>query len=164
MNQLQNDFDHNTLEAMMERYRAELLRYQRATPPGKPTLEQNLHTVSAYADISEEAAPESDPGTDGGQSPTDLSLDCRPAAADLPPDGDIWQQPSVPVMESEPEPPQIFREDMPPVISPQPETPAFCCHTEFEKCIGGFGSFRPYERLGNISSAPFCRYPASRPM
>ncbi len=37
-----NDFDHASLEAMMERYRAELLRYQRATPPGKPTLSQNL--------------------------------------------------------------------------------------------------------------------------
>lgn len=39
-----NDFDHASLEAMMERYRAELLRYQRATPPGKPTLAQNLET------------------------------------------------------------------------------------------------------------------------
>ena len=37
-----NDFDHTSLEAMMERYRAELLRYQRATPPGKPTLAQNF--------------------------------------------------------------------------------------------------------------------------
>ena len=37
-----NDFDHASLEAMMERYRAELLRYQRATPPGKPTLAQNF--------------------------------------------------------------------------------------------------------------------------
>lgn len=39
-----NDFDHASLEAMMERYRAELLRYQRATPPGKPTLAQNLES------------------------------------------------------------------------------------------------------------------------
>ena len=39
-----NDFDHASLEAMMERYRAELLRYQRATPPGKPTLAQNYET------------------------------------------------------------------------------------------------------------------------
>ncbi|MFV0497095.1 MAG: catalase [Candidatus Fimivivens sp.] len=39
-----NDFDHASLEAMMERYRTELLRYQRATPPGKPTLAQNLET------------------------------------------------------------------------------------------------------------------------
>ena len=37
----QNEFDQSTLEAMMDRYRAELLRYQRATPPGRPTLEQN---------------------------------------------------------------------------------------------------------------------------
>lgn len=42
--QTANDFDHASLEAMMERYRAELLRYQRATPPGKPTLAQNLET------------------------------------------------------------------------------------------------------------------------
>ena len=39
-----NEFDHASLEAMMERYRAELLRYQRATPPGKPTLAQNLES------------------------------------------------------------------------------------------------------------------------
>ena len=38
MKQFHNDFDQNTVEAMMERYRAELLRYQRATPPGRPTL------------------------------------------------------------------------------------------------------------------------------
>ena len=47
MKQFQNDFDNSTLEAMMDRYRAELLRYQRATPPGKPTLEQNLLAATA---------------------------------------------------------------------------------------------------------------------
>ena len=68
----QNEFDQSTLEAMMDRYRAELLRYQRATPPGRPTLEQNLQT--ALSDNAETALPAPEPD-------------------------DIWDQPAIPVAE-----------------------------------------------------------------
>lgn len=50
---------------MMERYRAELLRYQRATPPGKPTLAQNFEasergrtTTTVTTDHSAPAQPD----------------------------------------------------------------------------------------------------------
>lgn len=50
--QYKNEFDHATLEAMMERYRAELLRYQRATPPGKPTLAESFKEVAAEEPVA----------------------------------------------------------------------------------------------------------------
>ena len=168
MKQFQNDFDQNTLEAMMERYRAELLRYQRATPPGKPTLEQSLLAVSAP---TADAITVDEPFPDNNVSADEAILMPQPLAEPEPFENDIlpdeiWDQPAVFVSESEsvpmqlpPEQPQIFREDMPPIISLSSEQPAFACHTDFEKCIGGFGSFKPYERLGHITCAPFLQTP-----
>ncbi|MEG2174274.1 MAG: catalase [Oscillospiraceae bacterium] len=40
-------FNDTSVEAMMERYRAELLRYQRATPPGEATLFEQVHSIRA---------------------------------------------------------------------------------------------------------------------
>ncbi len=176
MKQFQNDFDQNTLETMMERYRAELLRYQRATPPGKPTLEQNLLAVSAPPDVSENIErffepPDTESVDDQTVYPTEeFSEDDQPPPSCQPDDEEIWEQPAVFVSEPETEPvaapdgqPLLFRGDMPPVISlspPSPPPPPFVCHTEFEKCIGGYGSFRPYERLGSLTCASFLQTPS----
>ena len=62
-----NDFDHASLEAMMERYRAELLRYQRATPPGKPTLAQNFEASErgrTTRTVTTDNSPAAQPGTE----------------------------------------------------------------------------------------------------
>jgi len=167
MKQFQNDFDQNTLETMMDRYRAELLRYQRATPPGKPTLEQNLLAVSAPPTLSENIAPISEQPRSESEFSEYSPLPEAVLEQDEPPEQYIWEQPAVFAGETEsdaialpPEQPQFFRDDLPPIISLPFEQPApFACHTEFEKCIGGFGSFKPYERLGAMTCASFLQIP-----
>jgi len=175
--QSQNDFDQNTLEAMMERYRAELLRYQRATPPGKPTLEDNLFMSSAPSsdadNITDENFSETDP-TDlipagelsenlyENETDTPSSLPQQPPdemQTDIPQDP-IWEQPAVFVMQNPSDPVP----DPPPTLQTEPPLlPKVCsCHTEFEKCIGGYGYFSPYEHLGGITCAPFLQDPGKK--
>ncbi|MBQ2751467.1 MAG: catalase [Oscillospiraceae bacterium] len=125
----QNEFDQSTLEAMMDRYRAELLRYQRATPPGRPTLEQNLQT--AISDNTE-ITPEPD---------------------------DIWDQPAIPVAEQpgdlENQPlSELLEEPEPPQIESMTEAAPFY-RAEYAKCIGAYGSFSPYRSAGDCCKADF---------
>jgi len=140
MNRLtQNEFDQSTLEAMMDRYRAELLRYQRATPPGRPTLEQNLQT--ALADNAETAPSEPE------QAPAISDSD------------DIWEQPAIPAAEQP--------SDLAAALSPQPEPPQIESITEavpfyraeYKKCIGAYGSFSPYRSAADCCKADFLQRP-----
>ena len=141
----QNEFDQSTLEAMMERYRAELLRYQRATPPGRPTLEQNLKTAVLK---NEEQPPEQD---------------------------DIWEQPAIFAAEQPKDTEQEEIQQPAPLLLPEPAPPpepeperdieptspqniSFDCY-EFEKCIGAYGSFVPYEQAKSCCKAEIFNRP-----
>ena len=71
-------FDHATMEQLMARYRAELLSYQRATPPGRPTLAQNLRSVTETRSLSPEPSkPKPAPKTESSAPP-------KPSAAVIP--------------------------------------------------------------------------------
>ena len=50
---------------------------------------------------------------------------------------------------------------MSPILSAcSPEHRGLCCgHTEYEKCIGSYGTFRPYEKLGHLTKASFLQNP-----
>ena len=51
--------------------------------------------------------------------------------------------------------------EVPPILSAcSPEHRGLCCgHTEYEKCIGAYGTFRPYEKLGHLTKAAFLQNP-----
>ena len=71
-------FDHATMEQLMARYRAELLSYQRATPPGRPTLAQNLRSVTETRSLSPEPSnPKPAPEAESSALP-------KPSAAVIP--------------------------------------------------------------------------------
>lgn len=66
------------MEQLMARYRAELLSYQRATPPGRPTLAQNLRSVTETRSLSPEPSkPKPAPKTESSAPP-------KPSAAVIP--------------------------------------------------------------------------------
>lgn len=263
-----NEFDHATLEAMMERYRAELLRYQRATPPGKPTLSENLNEITKdkeaqpkkeppkldvqpqqvlpSLDLKQDTLPEpiqkiQQPNnvTDSEikQEKNDRSVGNQPITApqDLPliPNPE-HEKDSVTNKKLELQPKELTQniEDTKPELKPeanvtQPQVvqekeniadeqvltkqlsinnyfknnlksekpnseskterelstvldrpilpynkktekplpikssdDCRCCgHTEFEKCVGAYGTFRPYERMGKYTTASFLQTP-----
>lgn len=136
-----NETDRATIEMMMRHYRDELLRYQRATAPGKPTLADNVESLL--------------PPQNSGQmiEEPELSQQAEPLEAKEPP------CPEPPQIEPEPpEPQEIFAEPkMPPIQISAPCWRDF--HTEFEKAVGAYGEFRPYERLGKYTMASFLQSP-----
>lgn len=247
-----NQFDHTTLEMMMERYRAELLRYQRATAPGKPTLAQNAdimrgqravppvsyqvqntvmerpvqqeqhkqrpayeeQTKTVYetedeikpsctqkseieplpqqnaAEIEpEEIKPEEicPPAVEQveilpqeqscpQQEELEQEQPCREELEPEPPQTEQEPQaePQQDCEDSQPAPQSIMEPDMeetlpqteyiePPLpkarddFGPQKRSRIF--HTEFEKCIGAYGEFKPYERMGRYTAASFLQIP-----
>ena len=138
----QNEFDQSTMEAMMERYRAELLRYQRATPPGRPTLEQNLQ-------IADTDPPEQDIW----QQPAVFASE-QPKAEAMPEIPPVFDEPT-----ELPQPEPVF--EQPPVLditSPIAEINSSCA--EFKKCIGAYGSFVPYPHANSCCKAEIFRYAA----
>lgn len=132
---LGRETDRATMEKMMRYYRDELLRYQRATAPGRPTLAQESERFS--------------------QQPIEQTEPTEQAEASALPAA---------------EPPSVQNEapndeNDPPVLPAEPLTEPPDCwnswHTEFEKCVGAYGEFRPYERLGRYTSASFLQTPGS---
>ncbi len=109
-----NEFDHASLEAMMERYRAELLRYQRATPPGKPTLAQNLESsersrpVQAVTSASQTVVQ---PKAENQMRPVQQKAELKPPAAQA-----VFENKKIAVQ------PEVRRErvvvDTPPIMLP----------------------------------------------
>lgn len=180
---------------MMERYRAELLRYQRATPPGKPTLAENLMQAEneIKGDIWQQDAVLAMEGTkpvlpkpilpplpdnpveqqSAKQSRVDLAMpktteQVAKAEQPLPISKEKDEQTEAEKMEyenisaAEEEP----NEKLPPpaaiIAIPTKEPPMLCAcdtATEFEKCIGAYGVFRPYERMGGYTKASFLQTP-----
>lgn len=138
----QNEFDQSTLEAMMERYRAELLRYQRATPPGKPTLEQNIKTAAL-----ENTEPP--PAEDIWEQPAVFAAQQQ---TDIPPMP--TEQPTLLLSPSAEQTEQIEPLE---VILPDP--PAAINFDEYQKQIGAFGRFVPYPDANSCCKAEFLSCP-----
>lgn len=138
--------DRATMEMMMRHYRDELLRYQRATAPGKPTLTEETERFlqQPQAEAESEALPPADEPT---QSESEQECEIPAEQAEL----------TLPVESAENEPTEDF-------ISP-PILPQIVGwedrHTEFEKCVGAYGEFRPYERMGKYTMASFLQVPGS---
>lgn len=133
---LGRETDRATMEKMMRYYRDELLRYQRATAPGKPTLAQESERFL--------------------QPPEEPSA---PAEKEPQPKAEQTEQPP-----DTPEPPEEPPQSQPELLT-EP-TAAFGdnwenWHTEFEKCVGAYGEFRPYERLGRYTCASFLQTPGA---
>ncbi|MEG1849766.1 MAG: hypothetical protein RR197_04335, partial [Oscillospiraceae bacterium] len=97
----QNAFDAPSVEALMEHYRTELLRYQRATPPGRSTLAQSLQEITA-ARVS--------------KSPVSCGGGCAPPPELPPPE----LPPSAPAPVPVPAPPAPPARPEPPAPTPAP--------------------------------------------
>lgn len=145
---MQNNFskesDRATMEMMMRHYRDELLRYQRATAPGKPTLAENreafLPPQEEYIEQNEIVLQPAE-DVEALQEQTEEIEALQEQTEEIPPE--IQQ-------EEVAEPPQA-------VAIKKQSGQAF--HTEFEKCAGAYGEFRPYERMGRYTMASFLQIP-----
>jgi hypothetical protein len=205
-------FDNAALDAMMERYRAEILRYQRATAPGKRTLAENLRDITeARTNQAEEAAPPPPkkqppdkktekpdiapaPAPEPAKQPAPAAQDKKapekifplqeekepekvsPAQEEKehreisppkqPGPGSVVLPAAPPPDENEIQlflPPDVVKKSAPPAPV-QPKANAFLpaplsAHTEFAKCAGAFGTFRPYDRMGRYTRASFLQNP-----
>ncbi|MBP1577208.1 MAG: catalase [Oscillospiraceae bacterium] len=132
-NILGNETDRATMEMMMRHYRDELLRYQRATAPGKPTLAENIENVLPPQE-SEQYIEETEVIPEQAEPPEEIAE----------------QEPICEEQEAE-------IEEEPPLQFANLSWREF--HTEFEKATGAYGEFRPYERMGRYTMASFLQSP-----
>ena len=121
-------FDHATMEQLMARYRAELLSYQRATPPGRPTLAQNLRSVTETRSLSPEPSkPKPAPKTESSAPP-------KPSAAVIP--DPIPAAMIEPVPAPEPAPAAMIE----PAPAPEPAPAAMIESASSSAMIAGFAA------------------------
>ena len=115
-------FDHATMEQLMARYRAELLSYQRATPPGRPTLAQNLRSVPETRSLSPEPSnPKPAPEAESSALP-------KPSAAVIPD--------PIPAAMIEPAPAAVIE----PAPAPEPAPAAVIEPASSSAMIAGFAA------------------------
>ena len=115
-------FDHATMEQLMARYRAELLSYQRATPPGRPTLAQNLRSVTETRSLSPEPSnPKPAPEAESSALP-------KPSAAVIPD--------PIPAAMIEPAPAAVIE----PAPAPEPAPAAVIEPASSSAMIAGFAA------------------------
>ena len=115
-------FDHATMEQLMARYRAELLSYQRATPPGRPTLAQNLRSVTETRSLSPEPSnPKPAPEAESSALP-------KPSAAVIPD--------PIPAAMIEPAPAAVIE----PAPTPEPAPAAVIEPASSSAMIAGFAA------------------------
>jgi len=116
------------MEQLMARYRAELLSYQRATPPGRPTLAQNLRSVTETRSLSPEPSkPKPAPKTESSAPP-------KPSAAVIP--DPIPAAMIEPVPAPEPAPAAMIE----PAPAPEPAPAAMIESASSSAMIAGFAA------------------------
>ena len=123
-------FDHATMEQLMARYRAELLSYQRATPPGRPTLAQNLRSVTETRSLSPEPSnPKPAPEAESSALP-------KPSAAVIPDPIPAAMIEPAPAAVIEPAPAAVIE----PAPAPEPAPAAVIEPASSSAMIAGFAA------------------------
>ena len=165
-----NRIESSSLDAMMERYLAEMLRYQRATAPGRQTLEivpagevADISGEDVSADIVEcvvvDSAEELQAENEAEVTENETQLSNRFSDMKI-------QYNELCALEEEdirkiketfnlPRQPEIIEK----TESAAPSKYHIGEACSFEKCVGAFGTFRTYERNSSLTRASFLQNP-----